>query len=600
MEAVIWQSFFFMISFLALYAGVLLYKKKEEAEIIQALVMDFLAIICWGAMWAGIFSIAGIPVNIVSIGIVYLLSSAYFWISIIRNKKVQKYIWSWMDIVIVLVIAGIVMGVAIHFFSGRLELRYWTSDAAVHMISATDVVRKQTVSSMYFAPLYNALIMEVFQPWFHGIEIYKGFMIADITMIVLENIIFYVLVKPYFTKKSHKIMGAVLTLLYFAGYPLHGFIYTFNYWGIGVLLLAFVMEVLRQYFSKELEKKYCVFALMLGCIGVVTSYMMFAPVAFIAVFLCLVYYAKKEEGKIFSIPNVMLALKVFLVPCMLALYFCYYQFFVGQELEIGTALNEQGAIYRQLYMDFVWMIPLVLYVLIYAIKQKKWKVSLIFFFCYAVFTLAVLVLSQKQKISSYYYYKMYFPLWLLCFVISAQGIIQILQKEKEFFYSCAALYAGILLLNVTNVEQKIVESPAVLQLENASARVFPLYSENLRYIRLDWSVYQFNQNILELYQYVDDNMSEESKDIPLLVAGDAYPYCYWYMAFTGQDVHEYYGWVYDISEMKEKIAQGKMDYVVLLYRSTYYSGNQEYWDTYEKVYNNAEGCILKVSSEETE
>lgn len=600
MEASILQSLFFMISFLILFMGLLLYKKRECEEIVQALVLKFVAILCWGAMWAGIFSMIGIPVNIVSIGITYLASSAFLWISIMRKKEIQRYTWNWQDIMVVAGLIVIILMVALHFFSKELELRYWTSDAAVHMISATDVVRSQKVSSMYFGPLYNGLVMEVFQPWFHGINIYKGFMIADITMIILQTIIFYVMIKPLFSKGSHRIMGAILTLLYFAGYPLHGFIYTFNYWGIGVLLISFVIIILRQYFGKELEKRYCIFALMLGCIGVVTSYMMFAPVVFIAVFLSLVYYARKEEGKIFSVKNVIMAFEVFLLPCILALYFCYFQFFVGQELEIGTALNEQGAIYRQLYMDFIWVIPFVIYILIHSVKQRKIDVSLIFLLCFGLFTFLMLVLSYKEKISSYYYYKLYFPMWLLCFGIAAQGIIRMMEREKEFLYSCFALYGGILALNVTNTEAKIVASPAILQLESASARIFPLYHENLEYVKRDWGVYKFNPEILKLYEYVNDNMSGEEKDIPMIVSGDAYPYCYWYMAFTGEDCHSYYGWTHDIKEIKEYISKGQMNYVVLLRNSAFYTENHQYWDSFEQVYSNSKGFIVKVNNEETE
>ena len=87
---------------------------------------------------------------------------------------------------------------------------------------------------------------------------------------------------------------------------------------MGSMYVGFLAMAMRLYEEAQVERKITVVMLMLGCFGVMMSYMMFAPVAFLTVFAYLVLVAKRE-GKILSRRNVFLALKVFLLPTVLGL-----------------------------------------------------------------------------------------------------------------------------------------------------------------------------------------------------------------------------------------------------------------------------------------
>ena len=596
MEANILISIFFVAACLSLTGSVLCTRRSDEKlSLIPEIVLCFLGVISYGALVSGVLSLIHIPVNILSVGIVYLLTSSIFWFFLFQKKKWQSYQIGWFDLaVIVIIIIGTCM-IAYRFYGKEMNLNYWTSDAAVHMLSANEIVLTQKVSSMYFAPLYNALVMEIFLPAFSGTMIYKGFMIADCSMIMLEMAILYVIIRPYFKKKAHMVIGMVLVGLYFAGYPLHSFIYTFNYWGVGVLTIGYLLAVSARLFSDTISKRQATLELMLGSYAVITCYMMFAPFAYIAVLLCLIYYVKNQGRRIFSWSNVLWALKIFLIPCLAGIYFCYIQFFMSQKLGVGTALNEQGAIYRELYVDFIWFVPFVLYFLIHSLRRKKINAELIFLCLFAAVEAAMFVLTWKGKISSYYYYKLYYPLWLLVFVVAARGIFLLLEEAKDFLIACISLYVGIFLLAATGMEDKIVASPAVLQLENKSSKIFGLYATNLNYIHTDWSQFEMNEHYPALAAYVTEHLGGEKKPIPMIVDGAHYTFCYWYMAFTGQKCQPYYGWVNDIDETKKLISEKKMDYVVLLYHNSYYIDNQDYWEGFDTVYQNGAGVIKRVN-----
>ena len=150
-------------------------------------------------------------------------------------------------------------------------------------------------------------------------------------------------------------------------------------------MVGFVAITLRLYEEACVERKYSIFMLMLGCFGVMTSYMMFAPVTFVAAFVYLMIVTKRE-GKIFTVKNVLLALKVFLLPTVMGLYYCLYGFFISSGTSISGALGNAGGIYTELYMDFFWVIFPVLFMLAYTLKKRRFTPDVVFFLAFFGFT----------------------------------------------------------------------------------------------------------------------------------------------------------------------------------------------------------------------
>ena len=111
MEANILISIFFVAACLSLTGSVLCTRRSnEKLSLIPEIVLCFLGVIGYGALVSGVLSLIHIPVNILSVGIVYLLTSSIFWFFLFQKKKRQSYQISWFDLaVIVIIIIGLIV-----------------------------------------------------------------------------------------------------------------------------------------------------------------------------------------------------------------------------------------------------------------------------------------------------------------------------------------------------------------------------------------------------------------------------------------------------------------------------------------------------------
>ena len=74
MQATILGSVLFILGVLLAYAGVFFYKKSEKTlDLFTWLVLTFIIVMCMGTLGAGVLQLVKIPVNIISVGILYLL-----------------------------------------------------------------------------------------------------------------------------------------------------------------------------------------------------------------------------------------------------------------------------------------------------------------------------------------------------------------------------------------------------------------------------------------------------------------------------------------------------------------------------------------------
>ena len=405
-------------------------------------VLSFLAAICMGGIGAGILSPLHIPVNIYTMAVVYL-AIALFMMSLIRREGMtQEYVWEKFDFFVIALITVVVAVITLKIYTPQLWYCYYNSDAGLHLKEATEIVRSQQVTKMYLLHLQNAMFVEMIQPFVRIADWYKGYILGDCFFLWVEILFFAAMIRQAAKTKASKGLSVILIFFYFMGYPFLSFYYSFGYWAMGSMFVGFLMMTTRLYEEALVERKITVVMLMLGCFGVMTSYMMFAPVAFITVFGYLMLVAKRE-GRIFSKRNVLLALKVFLLPTVLGLYYCLYGFFISSGTSITGALSNQGGIYTELYMDFFWTILPVLFILAYTLKKRKLTPDVVFFCTFLGFTGVMLLLTLTHHISTYYFYKTYYPLWMFCWALTARAFSIMLQQAKETLIAyCAMIEIG--------------------------------------------------------------------------------------------------------------------------------------------------------------
>lgn len=581
---------FFVLSFLLAFVCLFLTKKSEKVlNATSWLLLSLLAVICMGFVVAGIIGLLPVPINLLTMSIIYLVIGLGFLIPLLLKKRIQKYRWNIYDILCIIAFALLAYVIRRVIF-GDYCFVFKNSDAAVHFENAMHIVRKQKLSGMYFGSLYTGIMIEIFQPFVSELNYYKVFILADSLALMAELMFFFVLIRDYLDKKWKKALGLILCMFYLGGYPMVSYVQHFFYWGICAMLVGFVLLMVRYYRTKEIDRRWSVLFLMLGCAGVFLCYMLFVPMTYIATFLSLVVIAK-QEGKVFTWRNVGLAFRIFLLPCVIGLYYCYFQWFFKSGMSVSGVMQSDGGTYAELYINFVLMFPLLVYWVIRRIKEKEITENLVFFLSFIVFILGAFVLVYIGKFSTYYYYKLYYLLWLMCFVVILLACIELAKRQWEMLVSLGVLVGFLGIMYSGKLDEKIMEKTTLTQ-SNHSQQFFDVYHFN----RLRFGIATlYDDRLLDFCEYTIENREGKRKKMPLLADMDTYGYAYWYDAITGQHSFKYYGWCHKFTEIQEKIDSGACDYMVVLNFSDIYMNNKEYFDSFDRVMENEIGFIISTA-----
>ncbi len=590
MSSSIIASMLYVTGFLLCFTAVFLLKKSDRTlNGVMWLVLSFLAELCWGGLAAGIINIVHIPINIYSIGLVYLITAVLLGVKIYREKNVQKYEWHLMDILFSLAVFFAVAVMVYRKAGPDFDLIFINSDAAVHLKNAVSLVQTQKLPVMYFAPLQLGMILEVMMPAVPIYDFYKIFIVVDAVFFAIEIIFFFEFCREYFKNWRMKAVGVIMCIFYAAGYPLLSYLFTFYYWAIGVMLMGFAALLSRMYQKQEINRTYFLFLLMICCNGTVMCYMLIAPMMFIATFLALVSIVK-EEGKLMTKGNVLLALKVFLLPTLLAIYYCYFEFLNKEGKTASDVISTEGGIYRELYVNFLLLMPIVAYMVIRAIHKKKADINMIFFATTCFFVLVLFVLAGLKMVSGYYFYKFYYPLWFFAFVLAIQGIGELLDKQWEILAGYGVTCLFLIVMHYGNLEELVILSKANFQEENRAEEFFHLYDYNKSYLMITGST--FPDEYMDICRYVVDKMGGE-ENVPLISSPEKYEKCFWYEALTGNDCSEYYGWDYIFWEVKDKLEKHETEYFAVFKDTLIFQQNKDYFKKFEVVYKNKKGVLYR-------
>ncbi len=584
----------YMAAFIVCVIQIYRYRKSHKPmNGFTWIVLSFLAAICMGGIAAGILSPLHIPINIYTMAVIYLAIAVFMFLMIRKEGMTQEYVWEKFDFIVIGLVTAAVVLIGLKIYTPELWYCYYNSDAGLHLKEATEIVRSQQVTKMYLLHLQNAMFIEMIQPFVRIADWYKGYILGDCFFLWAEILFFAALIRQTARTKASKVLSLILIFFYFMGYPFLSFYYSFGYWAMGSMFVGFLALTMRLYEEALVERKITVVMLMLGCFGVMTSYMMFAPVAFITVFVYLIIVARRE-GKVFSKRNVLLAFKVFLLPTVLGLYYCLYGFFISSGTSISGALSNQGGIYTELYMDFFWTIFPVLFVLAYTLKKRKLTPDVVFFCAFFGFTGAMLLLTLTHHTSTYYFYKTYYPLWMFCWALTARAVSIMLQEAKETLIAYCAMIIAFAGLCFGKIEYKIVTSTENITGAMHSTAFFTLY-------QIDWSFIMgehvgLPNYVFDLFQYVSDHLSEEEM-VPLMTERNDYGQTYLYEGASGYDFPDFYEWRHTTEELRQAYYDWDIHYTVMMKETQFEKEHGEAVlsdEHVEVIFENEAGYVLAL------
>lgn len=587
MEASIFSSILYFISCTVLFGGCFLYKKTEGTLAgVKWLGICIVAIMCFQTLVAGIIWLVHIPVNIISIGIGNLVAGAFLLFKVIKDRKWQKYQWDVLDFsFLVLLIAGMTAFTLMRYDS-CLSISYLSVDASVHYKNAMGVVTNQGVFGMFFAPLNNALLIELFAPAFPVSGYYHIYVLADVLALGLSGLMFYGLIRDLSKDKLVRLVAVVLPFLFLMGYQLNSTLFGFMYLGLGVTVVAYIIAVTDLFLREEIVSWFSIILIALGCYGIFECYVLFMPVVFFAILISILV---KQMGKkkLFSLETVVWGLAIFLIPCILGLYYIFSGIFYGGAT-VGSAISVEGGVYKELYVNFLPYIPFAVFGFFRGIREKDRRLNTYLFPMWGVFMLVLFLLGMNGRVSSYYYYKTYYVMWLLAIWMCYYGITYLSRKEMSLAVIWGVMQLALIGNNLMGVERSITAKNEMFNPTPRDGAVTSVLDFNRQIAGFP----RYSVEKIKLYRYVYDVLIEEKKETNIMCVSEIEDYL-WYHSITNQ---EYTGNNYDIIGTEEFFSNSTISkYICVLYDSQSYIAEQEYYDTLEPVFATESGFVAEVT-----
>jgi hypothetical protein len=592
-------STLFLISFL-LVLGLMFLIKTSDSK--RNIILDFpikiILYFCLLSFIVGIVNLTRIPINLLSVSIINFVISVACFLYIKKTRQWQKYYASKFDLLAFLFMLAVVIIIAVMRFGWGLNINYETSDPGVHFKDAMDIYNSQQLSGMYFYSFICSIVISFFAPFTILINYYKIYILIDILMYILSALLFYSVIRYSNISKhgfKYKILCLIVSIIYMLGYPLNNLIFGFGYLGVGTSVIMLIFYLANQFNYEKDKVSINILSLVVSCYSIIICYSLFSPFIFIILFLFLcIIYAKKKE--LFSINFILLNLKIFLIPTILGFIYSYFGTF-NETITITSQIATEGYIFRDLFSSFIIFLPFCIYQIIIGIKSKSSDIISISFIVFALLILVSLVLGLNGYMSSYYFFKLYYPMWFFCLYLFYLAVVSLFEKSKEFIISYFTVWIVLAAFGFSGTEQSFNRKNVLFspQLKSLS------YMEVFKFNNDMMSKKSNNSQRMELYHEMYKIQNKPNNDIYLV---DTWLDTYWFEAISNQRFDDYYYWVN--GDKAIEYIQHNCKYVIISNMNKgngfdenstkFYNEHKDYFETLHIVYKNDLGYIAKIEN----
>lgn len=563
------------------------YKVKKSDNKLNGYTSIFIsifALMCYQSLIAFVLKFTFIPLNNLSFTIFNFAFGIWAGYKSIIKKNKQEYYYTISDIIAIIVFSMSVLWVASIQFGNSFTLFNYqcTWDSGVHLQYARDFASEGELPGLYFMALNMGLWLQsvwAFNPYNTGCQL---FICADILILILCACLFWQLLCYHMKEKMSYCIGLAFTLLYIFGYPLNNMMFGTSYLGAGNDCVIFVVILVNLFIKDKIYSK-CFFPLLIcGCIGLLASYSLFVPVVWGSILLYFLgdYYqnGKISRKMIMTLGGIVLFLAAVLVAG-----------FSDRFWEAVSGLTMEGQIYRNLLMNFIFLIPLVMM----GIRKMPRKSFPIVMFCMTLgYVFLCMLCVFTGRMSGYYYYKNYYLLWMICFYIAFIVVAENIKKDS-YIRSYLVGWALLAVLGISDIGERFDDyNDEVLGYgsvfgESHVSDLFDLYNFNFSSIKKR----PVDDGTRELF--LEAAKMNETIDGAIYFVG-TYQFALQkqFSAIANQPDIYYF----DITSPEEYIKRIKdtSEYVCVVDPEYAYWDITEYLSTLEVIYQNDRGYIAKV------
>ena len=583
------MNIIYILTSLALIISYLLLNKSEKKEnLIHSVIISVILFLTYNIFITQVMFFVHLKSTLLNLAIVNIAFYAVFITKEIKTKTIQKYYINKLDIIAVIIILGLAITIVIMNYGTNIAVKHAVTDAATHYFASDDFYRYSTLFSressdtikwlntpylMTGAYVNTGIFLKLFKGIIDETFLVKLYFIFDMFIWMLSGLLMYTALSTNFKNKKHQILALVLTIFYMLAYQLNSLFAGFSYLGVGLDIIIGIIIIMKS----EIKTNYKISSLFLLNLGIMFSYYYFAPVLFLAEFWYILATNKKQNIKIFSKQNIFEILITLVIPGMIGvIYFIGYPLMQANNkaFDYVGAIATDGFIYEDLIMNiFPYLLLSEVYIIYIAFKKKNTFIDKLLYLT-VIFTLLIYMLMKLEFVSSYYYYKIYYMLFLVLTVSSYEILKIFVDKGKNV----TIIVSGVLIIYSFGIFSAMIL--------DKNWFVFDIYLTNGEEIKDDYALIKDKE--FYLFEYYNNNINTMQNDDTLFCKTKGN---------TGRD-----RWVYSITKngnnltnaltndkittVEKFMENSKYHYFVLL--------KNDYGGEYDKVQDEVKRYNLKI------
>lgn len=613
-----------------LIAFILLKKTEKEIHIISFASISIVALFCYNTFVCYILTFFTIPITLLLLATINILITILLSVKIIINREIQRYSFNKIDILYILSIALIVIIISYINFGLPLNVKYETSDPAVHYLTAVkfaesdsllpgtepDEVYGQMAERKTVSYVNSGLLMKCFCKNLEPMECYSIFVYFGIFTLYLTGVTIFSAMTNLAKKNEHRLWAFIVSMICMLGYPLNSFLFGFEYLSMGLLVICAIINLINYYEKEILRMKYFILLISLLNFGLFSSYYMFVPFMYPALWIYFYIKNYKKTRKILTKEIILLWLVTLIVPFILGFIYHLepdmYAVLINKSLDtenimnfstgiVNSGFSMNGYIYINLYSNMLLLLPLPLCLTLYLfikdakadmLKNNYFIVLLLFFTM--LFIEILLIGNTFRKVSIYYLSKNYFALWIILIYCNYKALLKLSEKGNYLprLFIFAYVFLMIICTSVSNVKLvgDALNNPdenilSVMEIFGANKTM--LFSREPR----------LNQDEINILMYARENLDYNSK-IEVVTEGIQYYWSYVLLRYVNyeeaMDAQGYGQFKLNIKASLLPKNINKVDYIIYFNRSEFYKRLEDrLFENSEIIYENDAGGIIK-------
>lgn len=215
---------------------------------------------------------------------------------------------------------------------------------------------------------------------------------------------------------------------------------------------------------------------------------------------------------------------------------------------------------------------------------------------YLVFTaiqVFALVAFYVGQVSAYYYYKLYYPFWILTWVLVALTVDNISVEKNELKYIYIyTIMTGVVYGSCFLRIPEFLNSTKAGWISEESSMGNHLYSRNMSTLGRNFENSKYSTAQFEICEYVMENFRDKGENVFFAGWWDCRGQGNWYSAITNMGSLTYSMLKMEGDSWKDLLESENVKYYVVLKTSDLYKENVDYFDKQNWIFENEEGFIV--------